>query len=137
MLEARHFTIFIDHMLITYSLQQKPDKCSPRQFNHLDFVAQFTTDIRHITGQDNVVPYALFRVECVTGPPSYKALAASRAPTSSEHSWGSTTALQLENWQSPVRRSPSTAIPLPADRYCTFLLPEPPTQSTSVTATLS
>jgi hypothetical protein len=39
MLEARHFTIFTDHKPIIYSFQQKQDKCSPWQFNHLDFVA--------------------------------------------------------------------------------------------------
>jgi hypothetical protein len=61
MLEARHFTIFTDHKRITYAFQQKRDKCSPRQFNHLDFIAQFTTDIRHISGQDNVVADALSR----------------------------------------------------------------------------
>jgi hypothetical protein len=77
-LEARHFTIFTDHNPITYAFQQKWDKCSLRQFNNLDFVAQFTTDIRHISGQDNVVANALSRVESVTAPPSYDALAAGR-----------------------------------------------------------
>jgi cleavage and polyadenylation specificity factor subunit 1 len=78
MLEARHFTIFTEHKPITYAFQQKRDKCSPRQFNHLDFVAQFTTDIRHISGQDNIVADALSRVESVNAPPSYDALAASQ-----------------------------------------------------------
>jgi cleavage and polyadenylation specificity factor subunit 1 len=78
MLEARHFTIFTDHKPITFAFQQKRNKCSPRQFNHLDFVAQFTTDIRHISGQDIVVDGALSRVESVTAPPSYNALAASQ-----------------------------------------------------------
>jgi cleavage and polyadenylation specificity factor subunit 1 len=41
----------------------------------LDFVAQLTTDIRHISGQDNIVADALSRVESVTAPPSYNALA--------------------------------------------------------------
>jgi hypothetical protein len=45
MLEACHFTIFTDHKSITYAFQQKLEKCSPGQFNHLDFIAQFTTDI--------------------------------------------------------------------------------------------
>jgi cleavage and polyadenylation specificity factor subunit 1 len=76
-LEARHFTIFTDHKPITYALQQNRDKCSRRQFNRLDFIAQFTTDIRHISGQDNVVADALSRVESVTAPPSYETLAAS------------------------------------------------------------
>jgi cleavage and polyadenylation specificity factor subunit 1 len=48
MLEARHFVIFTDHKPITYAFQQTRDKCSPWQFNHLDIVAQFTTDVRHI-----------------------------------------------------------------------------------------
>jgi cleavage and polyadenylation specificity factor subunit 1 len=78
MLEAHPFTIFTDHKPITYAFQQKRDKCSPRQFNHLDFVTQFTTNIRHISGQDNVVADAVSRVESVTAPPSYDALAASQ-----------------------------------------------------------
>jgi hypothetical protein len=44
MLEARHFIIFTYYKPITYAFQQKRDKCSPRQFNHLDYVSQFTTD---------------------------------------------------------------------------------------------
>jgi cleavage and polyadenylation specificity factor subunit 1 len=55
MLEARHFTISTDHKLLIYAFQQKKDKCSPRLFNHLDYISQFTTDIRHISGQDNIV----------------------------------------------------------------------------------
>jgi cleavage and polyadenylation specificity factor subunit 1 len=47
MLEARHFVIFTDHKPLTYAFSQRRDKCSPRQFNHLDFISQFTTDIRH------------------------------------------------------------------------------------------
>jgi hypothetical protein len=39
MLEARHFIIFTYHKPITYAFQQKRDKCSPRQFNHLDYIA--------------------------------------------------------------------------------------------------
>jgi cleavage and polyadenylation specificity factor subunit 1 len=75
---VRHFTIFTDHKPITYAFQQNRDTCSPRQYNHLDFIAQFTTDIRHISGQDNVVADALSRVESVTAPPSYETLAPSQ-----------------------------------------------------------
>jgi cleavage and polyadenylation specificity factor subunit 1 len=69
MLEVRHFTVCTDHKPITYAFQQKRDKCSPRQFNHLDFVSQTTTDIRHISGQDSVVTDALSHIEPVTTPP--------------------------------------------------------------------
>jgi cleavage and polyadenylation specificity factor subunit 1 len=97
MLEARHFIIFTDHKPITYAFQQKRAKCSPRQFNHLDFIAQFTTDIRHISGQDNVVADALSRVESVTAPPSYDALAASEDSDDEVRTLlASNTALRLE-----------------------------------------
>jgi cleavage and polyadenylation specificity factor subunit 1 len=76
MLEARYFIIFTDHKPITYAFQQKREKRSPRQFSHLHFIAQFSTDIRHISGQGDVVDDALSRVESVTAPPSHEALAA-------------------------------------------------------------
>jgi cleavage and polyadenylation specificity factor subunit 1 len=76
MLESGHFIIFTDHKPITYAFQQKRDKCSPRQFNHLHFVSQFITDIRHISGQYNVVADTLSRVESVTAPLSHNELAA-------------------------------------------------------------
>jgi cleavage and polyadenylation specificity factor subunit 1 len=97
MLEARHFTIFTDHKPLTFAFQQKRDKRSSRQFDHLDFIAQFTTDIRHISGQKNVVADALSRVESVTAPPYFDALAT--AQTSDDELQTllqSNTALRLE-----------------------------------------
>jgi hypothetical protein len=75
MLEARYFMIFTDHTPLIYAFSQRRDKCSPRQFNHLDFISQFTTDIRHISGQNNVVADALSRVEAIGTSVSSKALA--------------------------------------------------------------
>jgi cleavage and polyadenylation specificity factor subunit 1 len=79
MLEARQFTIMTDHKPLTFAFHQKRDKCSPRQFNHLDFISQFTTDIRRIYGQDNIVADALSRVEVITTPVTHDALAAAQA----------------------------------------------------------
>jgi len=62
MLEARQFVIFTDHKPLTYAFSQTRYKCSPRQFKHLDFASQFTTDIRHVPGQDNVVADAVSSV---------------------------------------------------------------------------
>jgi cleavage and polyadenylation specificity factor subunit 1 len=76
MLESRYFPILTDHQPLTFAFQQKRDKCSPRQFNHLDFISQFTTDIRHISGQVNIVADALSRVELITTPVTHDALAA-------------------------------------------------------------
>ncbi|GFV19608.1 RT_RNaseH domain-containing protein [Trichonephila clavipes] len=54
MLEARDFTVFTDHKPVTYAFRQKSDKCSPRQIRQLDFISQFTTNIVHIPGSDNI-----------------------------------------------------------------------------------
>jgi hypothetical protein len=60
-------------------------------------VYQFTTDIRHITGQDNVVADTLSCVESVTALPSYNELAASQDSDDKLRTLlGSTTALRLE-----------------------------------------
>jgi hypothetical protein len=75
-MEDRHFT-FTDHKPITYAFHEKLDKCSPRQFSHLNFIAKFNTDIRRIPGQDVVVDNALSRIESVTARPSHDTLAAS------------------------------------------------------------
>ncbi|GBN35397.1 Transposon Ty3-G Gag-Pol polyprotein [Araneus ventricosus] len=63
LLEGTKFTILTDHKPITYAFSQKIEKLSPRQINHLNFIAQFTVDIKHISGKDNVVADALSRIE--------------------------------------------------------------------------
>ncbi|GFU83844.1 retrovirus-related Pol polyprotein from transposon 17.6 [Trichonephila clavipes] len=54
MMEARDFTVFTDHKPLTYAFRQKSDKYSPRQIRQLDFISQFTTNIVHIPGSDNI-----------------------------------------------------------------------------------
>jgi cleavage and polyadenylation specificity factor subunit 1 len=66
-----------DHKPLTFAFQQKRNKCSLCQFNHLYFISQFTTDIRHISGQDNVTD-ALSRVEAITAPVTHATLAAAQ-----------------------------------------------------------
>jgi hypothetical protein len=64
------------------------------------FIAQFTTDIRHISGQDNVVAGTLSRVESVTAPPSHDILAASQDSDDELRTLlASNTALRLEKQQ--------------------------------------
>ncbi|GFV49305.1 retrovirus-related Pol polyprotein from transposon 297 [Trichonephila clavipes] len=48
--------------------QQKSDKCSPRQIRQLDFISQFTTNIVHIPGSDNIAADVLSRVSAITFP---------------------------------------------------------------------
>jgi hypothetical protein len=78
MVEGRPFVIFTDHKPLTYAFQERRDKCSPRQFRHLEFIGQFSTDFRHISRQDNVVADALSRVNSVMTPLDYHALASSQ-----------------------------------------------------------
>ena len=70
MLETRHFTVLTDQQPLIFAFNQRRDKCSPRHFNHLDFISQFTTDIRHISGQD-IVADALSRVEATSAPATH------------------------------------------------------------------
>jgi len=60
-LEGRLFTVFTDHKPLTTALTSKAEK-SPRQSRQLDFISQFTNDIRYIAGDSNVVADALSRV---------------------------------------------------------------------------
>ena len=46
-MEVRHFIIYTDHKPIIFTFKQNNEKCSPRQFKHLDFIVQFTNDIQH------------------------------------------------------------------------------------------
>ncbi|XP_055308134.1 uncharacterized protein LOC129572210 [Sitodiplosis mosellana] len=77
MIEGRICTIMTDHKPITFAFLQNPEKASPRQLNHLDFIGQYTTDIRYIPGKDNIVADLLSRIESVSNcePINYEELA--------------------------------------------------------------
>ena len=49
-LEGRSFHILTDHKPITFAMQSRQERHSPREARHLEYVSQFTTDIRHILG---------------------------------------------------------------------------------------
>lgn len=74
MVEARTFTVFTDHKPITFAFSTRRDNCSPRQHRYLNYIAQFTTEIRHVSGRDNVVADAFSRVESIANFIDYKAL---------------------------------------------------------------
>lgn len=58
--EGRQFCIFTDHKPLTFALQSRTAR-TPRQTNHLSFIAEFTSDIRHLPGRSNVVADSLSR----------------------------------------------------------------------------
>ncbi|KAJ8031654.1 hypothetical protein HOLleu_24913 [Holothuria leucospilota] len=62
-LEGQEFYILTDHKPLTHAFLAKPDRYSPREIRHLDFISQYSTDIRYIKGSDNVVADALSRTD--------------------------------------------------------------------------
>lgn len=67
-LEGTQFAIFCDHKPLTFAFCQKSDKCSPRQVRQLEYLAQFSTDIRFISGDENSVADAFSRIEDIELP---------------------------------------------------------------------
>ena len=63
LLEGRNFFIYTDQKPLIFAFKQNPDKCSPRQLRHLDYISQFSTDIRYMKGSENHVADALSRIE--------------------------------------------------------------------------
>ena len=61
--EGRTFHVLTDHKPLVYALHTRPSKHSPRQARHLDFIAQFTSDLRHIKGTATTPADALSRIE--------------------------------------------------------------------------
>ena len=62
-LEGRLFYVLTDHKPLTFALNSRSDRFSPRQVRHLDYISQFTSNIRDVNGVDNVVADALSRIE--------------------------------------------------------------------------
>ena len=112
MLEAWHFTVLADHKPLT-SFHQKRDECSPRQFNHLHFISQFTKDLRRIAGQDNIAADTISRDEGITAPVTYDGLAATEESDDELRTLlVSTTALQRKTFSSLGPQSICNATPL-------------------------
>ena len=63
-IEGRPFTIYTDHAPLCHAITSQSKNSSPRQLRHLDFIAQFTTDLRHLPGSDNIVADCLSRPIC-------------------------------------------------------------------------
>nr|VZI40635.1 unnamed protein product [Spirometra erinaceieuropaei] len=66
LLEDRDFSVHTYHKPLTYALKAKPDRYSPKGVRHLDYISQFTADIRYFRGSDNVVADALSRPDINT-----------------------------------------------------------------------
>lgn len=109
MVEGTNFIIYTDHRPITFAFSQNLEKFSPRQTRQLDFIGQFSSDIRHISGKDNIVADALSRVTAISmpSPIDYQKLAAEQSTDPTLQmllNASSTTGLQLK----PLKMSSNT-----------------------------
>ena len=60
--EGRVFHILTDHKPLTYSLSSHSNNYTPCQIHHLDYVSQFTSDIRYVKGSNNTPADTLSRM---------------------------------------------------------------------------
>ena len=68
--DGREFAIYTDHRPLVSAIGSSSDRYSPRETRHLDFIYQFSTDVRHVPGKDNPVADALSRtVAALQAPP--------------------------------------------------------------------
>ena len=76
-LEGRQFQ-FSNHKPLTFALNKVSDAWSARQQHKLSAISEYTMDIRHVAGKDNVVADALSRavISAISGSTDFSALAA-------------------------------------------------------------
>ena len=116
--EGFEFHIRTDHKPLIYALGARPDRHSPRRIHHLDFIAQFTSDIRFVGGSDNAAADALSRIAVNATH--------SQHPTIDFQSIAQQSDAELHQLQDS-----DTSLDL-----CTILLPSSPTPLTCPLATL-
>jgi hypothetical protein len=61
MLEGRRFTLYTDHKPLTTAVRRSTEPWTAKQCRQLAYIAEFTSDIQHIAGSDNVVADTLSR----------------------------------------------------------------------------
>jgi len=92
MLEGRPFTLYTDHRPLTTALHRVSPPWSARQQRQLAYLAEFTSDLQHTPGKENVVADALSRVDCAVvadrppgavSPPDPATAAGVKAPSGS------------------------------------------------------
>jgi hypothetical protein len=75
MLEGRPFVIYTVHTPLTFALSKLADSWTAMQCGQLSYVAEFTADIRHVPGVENIVAKMLSK------PPSHIAGPDSDSPS--------------------------------------------------------
>jgi len=66
--EGRPLRVLTNHKPLTFALHRQSDAWSARQQRQLSFVAEYTSDVQHLLGAENVVADALSRPACAVLP---------------------------------------------------------------------
>jgi cleavage and polyadenylation specificity factor subunit 1 len=70
LLEGRRWVLYTDHKPLTFALSKVSEPWTARQARHLSYVAEYTSDIRHVAGKQNVVADMLSRPPAVCAVPA-------------------------------------------------------------------
>ena len=114
--EGRIFHVLTDHKPLTFALATPSDRHSPRQIRHLDYISQFTTDVRYVRGTDNSAADALSRIATnalhAERPPilDFEKLAAAQKDDSELRELRSSTSTSLVFRDVPLPASASTIV---------------------------
>lgn len=70
MLEARHFTILTDHRPLLEMFKTKKRIKLEKRSRYIEYISQFSTDIKHISGVSNIIADALSRpqIDAISHP---------------------------------------------------------------------
>ncbi|BHF67350.1 hypothetical protein SprV_0301037600 [Sparganum proliferum] len=110
LLEGRDFSVHTDYKPLTYALKAKPDRYSPRDVRHLDYISQFTADIRHVRGSDNVIADALSRPDINTLTSDFDLAKLADLQTADESIADLRTSTTLQLRDAPLPASPGTIL---------------------------
>ena len=111
-IEGRTFHVYTDHKPLTTTFSNNKSSYSPRQFRHIDFISQFTTDIRYIKGSENLTADALSRniATISSSPVDYVAIAHDQTTDEELQKLKNNSSLQMK-----LISIPGSEVPLYAD----------------------
>lgn len=69
LLELRTFTVLTDHRPLCHAINQSPNTAGKLRLRKLQFIAQYTTDIRYCKGTDNIPADAMSRLTAISLAP--------------------------------------------------------------------
>lgn len=64
LLEGRSFVVYTDHKPLTTVMSSQKTR-TPRRNRHLSFISEYTTDIQHVSGRDNIPADTMSRISSI------------------------------------------------------------------------